>query len=136
MAKQKLLERELLIEWKRMLDGNDSDNSEEVFLNVVTRSLNVCNKQFIKTTKDKLKLEKNMAHQKKVLSKNNLLTMQMILNDSSQNRIVSHLKLKIMALEERQSLHRITKVELVQYCSFYNTRASLNYSKEELINRL
>ena len=75
-----------------------------------------------------------MAHQKKVLSKNNLLTMQMILNDSSHNRIVSHLKLKSMALEEKQSFHRFTKVELVQLCSFYNTSAILNSSKEELIN--
>ena len=115
----------------------------EIYKDVTSYYLKTSHNQFRKNMAKEYKRIKREAHRKSVTKKtskqqNFLLTMQLIKDDKSENKICSHLKLKAELLENDNILKTksFTKCDLRDLCKAYGVPFILKDAKSELSNKV
>ena len=117
----------------------------DLYTNVTDRYIKVCNKQFLKETKDCLNVQKKKAHREEInkmkkREKKTVVSIAMkdILEDKSLEKESSHLKLKLNAMSNGQNLtgKKFTKTNLQKLCVAYDIKTQSGIKKEELAKEL
>ena len=132
---------ELQMIWAELFaDEHPVDIVFDVYTNVIERYLKVCYKQFLKETKDCLNVHKKKAHREEIAKKKEekktcvSVDMKEIMEDKSNNKESSHLKLKLNVMSSKQFLagRHFTKTNLQKLCRAYDIKQSTGVKKDDL----
>ena len=130
--------------WSQLCEGQiDIDISLNIFHLITQRYLLVCHKQFLKDTKSQLNVLKKKRHRKEiekktVESQSHEINMELIKKDTSNNKEISHLKLKLKCLENPKYFNSktFTRLDLMKLCEAYKVVFSKNMKKDQLATHL
>ena len=105
---------------------------------IINLFLTVSISQFRKDYLTAIKREKSKALRKKVMEKTSKaqqikrIDMNSIINDKSENRLISHLHLKSLSLENENFFLNFTKKDLILLLKAYGVHLSMTKKKQEL----
>ncbi|CAC5364753.1 PIF1 [Mytilus coruscus] len=111
---------------------------EIIFKFIVNLFLNVSTAQFRKDYLTAIRREKSKALRKKVMEKTvkkkevKTIDINFLMTDTSENKIVSHLGLKSMSLQNEKFYLEFTKKDLIKILKAYGVNLSMSKNKPEL----
>ena len=119
-------------------------NIKELFYQVVNKYMRVSIKELMKRLEVALGQKKQMEHRKNVLTSSKKLShtslsikLKDIDDDSSDKKIVSHMKLRLLAIENKTFFETFNKSELLTISQYYNLQDECkNVTKRHMVATL
>ena len=130
--------------FKLFADIEESYIIRELYKEVLHKYMMVSHKQLLKDTRDRLNLEKKKAHREEISKKKEKrkaevnISMKDILNDMSEKKESSHLKLKVNSMSSKDFLSNkdFTKNDLFRLCGAYGVPYTVSMKKEDIASAL
>ena len=116
----------------------------QLYTDIVESYLTVYQKEYVQRLEQELGQKKSLEHRENIListkkcqSTSLNIALKDIKQDESENKVISHMKLRLLSLENKTYFEKFKKEELLDLCTYYNICDQCKYQrKSDIINKI